>query len=75
MKSKTLLISTRAAAIAIVTVIISVLVLNADVASAQSARKMGSVIQKCYTTDGRNVPCDRLDAENKKAKATKDKTK
>jgi hypothetical protein len=49
--------------------------LISDTASAQSARKMGSVIQKCYTTDGRNVPCDRLQAENKKAKAKKDQTK
>jgi hypothetical protein len=75
MKSKTLPIGTLAAAIAIVIATISVLVLNADVTSAQSARKLGSTIQKCYTTDGRNVPCDRLDAENKKAKAAKDKTK
>jgi hypothetical protein len=50
-------------------------VLISGEASAQSARKSGSVIQKCYTTDGRSVPCDQLAAENKKAAADKVKNK
>jgi hypothetical protein len=74
MKVKTPLISACVAAIGIV--IMPLLGSGSDGAFAQSSRKMGSVIQSCYTTDGRNVPCDQLAAENKKAaQDAKKKTK
>ena len=68
MKSRLLLISAIAAAIAMV--IMPVLV--SDVAFAQSANRMNP-LKNCYTNDNRKVPCDKLDAENKKADAMKNK--
>ena len=67
MKSKLLLISAVAAAIALV-----MPVLVSDVAFAQSANRMNT-LKNCYTNDNKKVPCDKLDAANKKADATKDK--